>query len=306
MEFIIILLVGILSYCLIFILFGEKAYRLEIINERINKARKSANDEDINFENLSFMERIIIPSIDSVIRFFSNIVPVSQKEQEALSKQLLQAGIRTRPNEYAIIKLFIVILFAIVGMTYSLLLKKSTLNEAFMTALISAALGYLFLQYSLARRIRIRQEKMQMQFPSFLDLLSVCVEAGLGFDQAIQYITGEYEGELSEEFKIVSRDISLGSTRKDALNNLQTRCKIDQLKTFTAAIVQADEMGISLKNILTTQATNVRIAHKQKVEEESQKLPVKILLPMVIFIFPIIFIVLLFPAVIQAFEVLGF
>ena len=146
--------------------------------------------------------------------------------------------------------------------------------------------------------------KIYKQFQSF-DLLSVCVEAGLGFDQAVNYVSKEYVGEISEEFRIMLRDINLGSSRKQALSALQTRVPLEQLKTFSAAVIQADEMGISLKNILNVQAANVRLRYKQKIEEKAQTLSIKILFPMVLFIFPVIFIIILGPAVPSLMDLFG-
>lgn len=298
MEYLSALFCGIFVYCLVIIVFGEKASKSEYIQKRLDKAKFNSN-EDIPFENIPFMDRVIKPTIDSFIGFFSSMIPVNEKEQSDLTRQLLQAGIKIKPNDYIVMKLIIIILFATISAIYNKA-TSSFIGDSLLTAIaVGAVFGYLLLFYSLKNRIRTRQEKIMYQFPQFLDLLSVCVEAGLGFDQAIQYVTNEYPSELSEEFKIVIRDVSLGSTRKDALQKLQLRVTIDQLKTFTAAVIQADEMGISLKNILNAQAASVRQAHKQKVEEKAQKLPVKILIPMLLFIFPVIFIVLLVPAVLQ-------
>lgn len=305
MLYIIVLLFGILVYCLVIISFGEKAVRLEHINLRLKKAMESNIREDEPYENIPFIDRIIKPSIDKFIGSISKIVPISEKEQEAISLSLMQAGMRTKPADYTVMKMMIVLLFAFVGIIYATLIKHLPLNQVLLYGFGAASMGYLFLQYTLKRRIRIRQDAMQVQFPNFIDLLSVCVEAGLGFDQAIQYVIKEFPCELSDEFKIVSRDISLGSTRQDALMKLQKRCTVEQLKTFNAAIIQADEMGISLKTILSSQASNVRQAYKQKINEKVQKLPVKILFPIVLFIFPVIFIVLLVPAILSALKTIS-
>lgn len=306
MGIIFIFFASILTYCILIIVFGKRAMINEEIKARLEKTKVQVNNNNVPYENVPFIERIIKPSIDSFISFFSRILPVSEKEQAELSKQLLRAGMKIKPNDYIVMKLLVVFLFGLAFATYQLTFK---INRSLQPVLLNSAYGmiagYGLMQYMLKRRIRIRKEKMQMQLPGFLDLLSVCVEAGLGFDQAVLYVTGEYPCELSNEFKIVVRDTSLGSTRKEALTNLQDRCDIDQLKTFTAAVIQADEMGITLKNILTAQASNVRLAHKQKVEEQSQKLPVKILIPMLIFIFPVIFIILIVPAALRAMSAIG-
>ncbi|MEB3024438.1 MULTISPECIES: type II secretion system F family protein [unclassified Parvimonas] len=298
MVYIIVLLSGLCVYSSILLLLGEKASRVENIRKRINKAGKENRIKTDDFyENVPFAERVIKPIVDFFIKAVSDMFPSSKEvEDETYQTTLLQAGIRMKARDYYILKLLVVVLFAIIGGFYSKVVGLRGLFGFLFGGIFGAIIGYLFMTYLLRRRIRIRKENMERQFPEFLDLLSVCIEAGLGFDQAIQYVVGEYKSELSDEFRIVMRDISLGSTRKQALLKLQERCLVEQVKTFNAAIIQADEMGISLKKILSAQSYNARQARKRKVEEEIQRLPIKILFPMLIFIFPVIFIVLLLPA----------
>ncbi|HEY4543436.1 MAG TPA: type II secretion system F family protein, partial [Tissierellaceae bacterium] len=131
------------------------------------------------------------------------------------------------------------------------------------------------------------------------------VVAGLGFDQALGYVVERAKGPLIDEFNITQREITLGKSRKESLNDLANRCQVEELKTFTNAIIQADEMGISMQNVLNSQSKMIREAYKQEIEEHAAKIPVKILIPMVLFIFPVIFIVLIGPAVPQIMGALG-
>ena len=141
--------------------------------------------------------------------------------------------------------------------------------------------------------------------PEILDLLSVSVSAGLGFDQAMQYVVEKTDGELTAELAITQREIRLGRSRDEALRGLAERCKVDALRMFVSAITQADNLGIPISNILQVQAENARREHKQKVEEKAAKLPVKMLIPLVFFIFPVIFIILLGPAVPRVMQAMG-
>ena len=299
MFFLILLLSGVMMYSIILSLFASKAIRIEQIKGRIEKTKTISRDvSDDFFENIPFIERIIKPLVDWMIESISKFLPSSNTiDNEEMQSTLSQAGIKMKTRDYNIMRFLIVILSSLLGLFY---VSYSNPNVSFFKILVYMIVfgifSYILLYYMLARRIRIRKEKMERQFPEFLDLLSVCIEAGLGFDQAIQYVCKEYKSELSDEFKIVTRDISLGSTRKEALLGLQSRCLVEQVKTFNAAIIQADEMGISLKKILNAQAHNTRHARRQKVEESVQKLPIKILFPMLFFIFPTIFTILLVPA----------
>ncbi|MCI5997614.1 MAG: type II secretion system F family protein [Peptoniphilaceae bacterium] len=308
MVYIIVFLSGILMYSMIVLLFGEKASRVDVINKRIEKSKKNVilNDSDF-YEDVPFVERIVKPFVDVLIRMISDVLPQNSESEnnEASQLILLQAGIRMKVRDYSILKFLIVVAFSLFGGFYLRLVSKHSVIGVVFGVILGGIVGYLVMSYILKRRVRVRKENMERQFPEFLDLLCVCIESGLGFDQAIQYVVSEYKCELSDEFKIVIRDISLGSTRKQALMKLQQRCLVEQIKTFNAAIIQADEMGISLKKILSAQSYNARQVRRQKVEEEVQRLPIKILFPMLFFIFPVIFIILLLPAAISIFRTLS-
>jgi len=296
---------GILVYCLFVLTVGFRSYRLELIKQRLVKIESSKIVDNTMYEDIPFVERIIKPTIDSIVEMFTKIIPISKKDQEALGRQLLQAGIRMNPVNYSAMRVMILILFVVVFVLLSIQRFGFNLLYIAIAAIMGLYSGYVILRFTLASRITNRQEKIHKQFPEFLDLLSVCVEAGLGFDQAVNYVSKEYVGEISEEFRIMLRDINLGSSRKQALSALQTRVPLEQLKTFSAAVIQADEMGISLKNILNVQAANVRLRYKQKIEEKAQTLSIKILFPMVLFIFPVIFIIILGPAVPSLMDLFG-
>jgi tight adherence protein C len=130
-------------------------------------------------------------------------------------------------------------------------------------------------------------------------MLSVSVEAGLGLEQSMLYDVNNFEGPLIDEISVSNREMAMGRSRRDALLNLGDRCEIDEVKTFVRAIVQAGELGISIKNVLRSQAAFIRQSRKNKIEEKAMQISVKILIPMVLFIFPVIFIVLLGPAVVN-------
>jgi tight adherence protein C len=132
-----------------------------------------------------------------------------------------------------------------------------------------------------------------------LDLLSLNVEAGLGFEQALLHVIEHFDGFLIDELMITHREITMGRTRREALTLFAERCGLNEVKSFVGAVIQAGQMGIPLKNVLRTQAAAMRTSRKNKIEEKAMKISVKILLPMVLFIFPVLFIVLLGPAVVK-------
>lgn len=145
-------------------------------------------------------------------------------------------------------------------------------------------------------KIRQRQKSIRKQLPEFLDLLCVSVQAGLSFDGAISKMIKRMKGPLIDEFNRMQQDISLGMTHQYALTNLAKRCDLEEIYLFTTSIIQAEKLGTSMTRTLKTQADNMRDRHRQRVKTEAMKAPVKILFPMIIFIFPSMFVVLLFPA----------
>jgi tight adherence protein C len=141
--------------------------------------------------------------------------------------------------------------------------------------------------------------------PDIMDLLTVCVEAGLGFDGALLKINERFEGPLVDEFMIVQREIQMSLPRKEALKKFSDRSGIPELKTFVGALIQADQMGLPMKNVLKVQSSQLRLARKQIAEEKAMKAPIKMMLPLVFFVFPVIFIVLLGPTVLQLIKTFG-
>lgn len=174
-----------------------------------------------------------------------------------------------------------------------------------MMPIMGAYGSFVALRFHLAKSITKRREIMERQLPDILDMLSVNVEAGLGFEQAMLHVINNFEGPMIDEFTITYREMSMGRDRAVALQLLGERCGIEDMKNFTGAVIQAWKLGISLKNILRTQATAIRQSRRNKVEEKAMKISVKILIPMVMFIFPVIFIMLLGPALINIMETLG-
>ena len=145
-------------------------------------------------------------------------------------------------------------------------------------------------------KIRERQKKIRKQLPEFLDLLCVSVQAGLSFDGAVAKMIKRMKGPLIDEFNRMQQDVSLGMTHQYALTNLAKRCDLEEIYLFTTSIIQAEKLGTSMTRTLKTQADNMRDRHRQRVKTEAMKAPVKILFPMIAFIFPSMFVVLLFPA----------
>jgi tight adherence protein C len=168
------------------------------------------------------------------------------------------------------------------------------------TALFIAAgaslLGFFLPDLWLKSRIDRRQKEIRKALPDALDLLTICVEAGLGLDAAIDRVQAKWENELSLIFARVLREMQLGKLRREALRDMASRVGIPELTSFVAAVIQSEQLGVSMANVLRIQADAMRVKRRQLAEEEAQKAPIKMLFPMAFLIFPSLMIVLLGPA----------
>lgn len=190
-----------------------------------------------------------------------------------------------------------VILAGLGGLAAPLLVKQAAL-----LALAAPLLGWSLPAVYLDRQARKREEEIYRTLPDVIDLLTVSVEAGLGFEGAISKVVEKSRGVLAGEFKRVLQESRMGKSRKEALKDMSRRLGEENVAALNSAIVQADQLGISFSKVLRLQSDQVRQKRRQQVEEAAMKAPIKMLLPLVLFIFPTIFIVLLGPAAIRIYE----
>lgn len=152
--------------------------------------------------------------------------------------------------------------------------------------------------FVLRQMVEERREAIRQSMPDVLDLLCVSVQAGLGFDGAMGKVTAKMKGPLIEEFERLLQELRMGITRRNALNRLAKRCGIEEMKLFTAALIQAEKLGVGTAQVLEIQSENMREMRRQRAKEKAAKLPVNIIFPTTVFIFPALFIVVLGPAIV--------
>ena len=248
--------------------------------------------------------RLFRPVIARIINFLALLIPMGEETSENLNSQLIQAGISLRAREYRASVLLFTLSLTLILIFYGFIAGLST-GMKILLGILGIYGGIVISRFYLQSKITSRKEKIYLQFPSVMDLLSVCVTAGLGFDQAVSYITKRMEGPIIEELKILLREISMGTPRNEALVRFARRCDLKEIDVFVSAVNQAEELGSPLANILESQAFSIRNAHKQKTEEKAQKISIKMILPMVLFILPVVFIVILGPIVPSVISGLG-
>jgi tight adherence protein C len=163
-------------------------------------------------------------------------------------------------------------------------------------SLVLAGFGFIAPDFAVSAKARARKDRIRSELPDALDLMAVSVEAGMGFDGAISKLTEHMQGPLADEFALTLSEIRIGESRQDALKKLADRTGTPELASFVRAIIQADQLGISLGRILRVQATDSRLKRQAAAEEKAMKAPIKMLFPTVMFIFPSMFLVILGPA----------
>ena len=296
---------AVLIYFCFILLLSPLARKKERIKSRINHIDDMFDPND-RFRDEKFKQplaqRFLKPVFLKVIGRLSNIFP---KLNSKKSKILLEkAGYEVQPATYNVIQVFVILASGALFMAASLMIRLNIVG-IILFSIFGMLLGMLILRYTLLVKIRRRKELMSRQMPEVLDLLSVSVEAGLGFDAALLHVVNRLEGPLIDELLVSHREISLGKPRSSALAALGERTGIDAMLAFTSAVIQAERRGLSLKNVLNIQAAQIRQQRRQLIQERAMKAPVKIILPLVFFIFPVILIVLLGPAIMTILNLLG-
>ncbi len=260
---------------------------------------KDDETPDLDEEMLkgTFYERNIYPVLEKMANV---IAGEGETKREKLERQLIQAGRPgdLGPNEFLALQIILGLLSVSIVIILALLMGPTTrrgvgLSLAF--AAISGVGSYIIPKFYLAKLVTERQKAVRLSLPYAMDLLVVSAEAGLGFEMALKRVVDKMTGALAEEFQRVTEEIKLGAPRKRALKNMLKRVEVDELSSFVSAVIQAEELGASIGEVLRIQANQMRVNRRQQIEEMAQKAPVKMLLPMVLFIFPTIFIVILGP-----------
>lgn len=197
------------------------------------------------------------------------------------------------------------VLAVAVGVVFSLfLITRGPLSGAGLYVTVALVLFAAFLGPSAVvdRKVEERQHALRIKLPDILDLLTISVEAGLGFEQALDRTVAAVPGPLSEEFGRMLGEVRAGASRADAMRSLELRTNVPEIRSFVLAILQADTFGVSIGRVLRSQADEMRIKRRQIAQEQAQKAPVKMLIPMVFCIFPALFVIVLGPAVLRILE----
>jgi tight adherence protein C len=244
-----------------------------------------------------FTERIVLPVLRGIASFVSRFTP--KRSVENVQHQLDLAGnpYHWGPTEFLGVRAIVLILFVSLGI-FVLIAGAMAPMQKLMVSGASTAAGIFLPTLWLKSKISRRQKSITKSLPDALDLLTICVEAGLGFDAAMAKVAEKWEDELSYAFRRLIQEVQLGKLRREALRDMSDRMDVADVSTFVAAIIQADQLGVSIARVLRIQSDQMRLRRRQRAEELARASQLKILPPVVFLIFPAILIVLLGPAVI--------
>ncbi|HMP39345.1 MAG TPA: type II secretion system F family protein [Roseiflexaceae bacterium] len=269
----------------------------DTISDRLTQfTERSMSLEELELAQ-PFNQRVLVPLARSILNFLGRYGPKQSAERLRIS--LAQAGNPNNltPTMFTGIRMGLAIgLFLIFGMVTFVAGSVEPLQALLYTA-IGGGLGFLLPGIWLGQQITKRKKLIVKALPDALDLLCICVEAGLSFDQAMQRLIEKWDDPLSREFRRVLSDTRLGRARREAMKEMIDRCGVDDVQTFISAVIQAEQLGVSIGRILRIQSDQMRVRRRQRAEEEAQKAPIKMLFPMVFLIFPSLFVVILGPAV---------
>ncbi len=263
-------------------------------------AEFSERGEVVSLEDIElaqpFSERVILPLARSMGNLSARFTPQHQVESTAISLEL--AGNPGRLDASTFLALRFVAAGVFGGLLFLIFLFSSnwSVSRELITSLIFTILGFFFPQLWLRSKIDRRQKEIRKALPDALDLLTICVEAGLGFDAAMAKVNEKWDNELALAFGRAIREIQLGKLRREALRDMAERIGIPEMTSFVAAVIQSEQLGVSMARVLRIQSDQMRVKRRQRAEEEARKAPIKMILPMGVFIFPSIMIVLLTPA----------
>ncbi len=305
MEFLVIAY-SFLAFILVVLIASPKGMQNDKKQSRIDRINNTVGQPVYQELQLSFYERFLGKGIKKISEKLSRFAPKKKnanknKTLEAIKKQLRYAGIFMEPSDFQFIKY--AFLIGVIFLTLIIIVAVDMEPMIMLLVLMCGALlGVMGPTMYLRSRVTSHQTGIKKQLPDAMDLLCVCIEAGLSFDAALLKVSQKLSGPFIDELLIVYREIQMGRTRREALQNLCDATNLDELKTFASALVQAEQLGIPINNVMKAQSEQLRVERSQQAKEKGMKASIKMLVPMLLFIFPVVFIILMGPTVMNIIE----
>jgi len=252
-----------------------------------------------------FTERVVLPIITGLAEFAMRFSPGHTRE--ALQHKLDLAGNPYELTRFVGIRVLAAILLGGLGIAVFFIAKDNlSLTRRILMPVVGVGLGYYMPVLSLGSKISKRQKEIIKSLPDALDLLTICVEAGLGFDAALARVAEKWDNQLSLAFNRAIQEMQLGKLRREVLRAMADSMDIPDVSTFVAAIIQAEQLGVSIARVLRIQSDQMRMRRRQRAEELARQAPLKMMPALVFLVFPAILIVLLGPAALTLMDIWNF
>lgn len=248
--------------------------------------------------SLSVQERIFIPMYRALANLAVSFTPENQIENIRRQIELAGKSQTMEPATFFGQRIALTVVMGVGAFVLFFFMTDWGMTRGILGTIGGVLLGYYLPMLQLKSQISRRQDSIVKALPDALDLLTICVEAGLGFEQAMGKVYEKWDTELSTAFGRVLQEIQLGKQRSEALRDMSNRMDVPDVTSFVAALIQAQQLGVSIAKILRIQADQMRVKRRQRAQEKAQQAPVKMIIPMVLLIFPSIWIVLLGPSLI--------
>lgn len=289
---------GIVIVAIILVIAGLRAPRTEDpISERL--AEYSVQEEAVTLEEIElqqrFYERVILPFFNQIGEMAQRFTPQATLENARRRLEMAGNPMQLEPAVFLATRFVMAVLFGGLIMLVYLVTGRNWL-QGLLFSFLFLLLGFFLPDLWLGSLISRRQKEVFRAMPDALDLLTIAVEAGLGFDSAMSKVHEKWDNDLSLEFGRVLQEIRLGKLRREALRDMAERLGVPEMTSFVAAVIQSEQLGVSMSKVLRIQSDQMRVRRRQMAEEEAHRAPIKMIFPIGLLIFPSLLIILLGPA----------
>lgn len=284
--------------CLAVAVFGRK--RSSVMETRIEAFRARATTQPVEVDvdlGMSFGTRVVRPAIDGLARSATGLLP--QSVLSDIQHQLTMARSPMKLSTFVTFWLLSLVVFG--GLGLAVFFTTGSLPSLAVGAVL-LALGYKLPRMWLKGRVKAKQKAVILSLPDNLDLITTCVEAGLGLDAALSRVAEQNQGPLSVELQRMLRDVAMGKLRREAMQEMADRVGVEELSYFITSIIQAEQLGVGIAQVLRVQSDQLRVQRRQRAERLANEAPIKMIFPLVLLIFPAFLAVILAPAVIRISE----
>lgn len=296
------LIAGFTIFLVLFLVLSAVTRSGWVVRQRLDEVRSIDLEDSDDEMQKPFVERAIKPIYDQLFKLISRLTPgnISESYQETL----LQAGLANKytPNRILLNQVLLAVIFMF---GFGVIMKSFTSSVNWLFLILIGFIGFYIPLVFFRAKARERQDEIKKALPDLLDMLYISVEAGLSFDAAMKTTAQKMKGPLSQEITRAMDDISKGRDREEALRSIGLRTRVDDVASFITAIIQSEQLGSNIANMLRIQSRVMREKRRQRAEEAAMKIPLKMLFPLIFFLFPALLIVILGPAMISIVETLS-